>query len=60
MYQQSKKGKKDGRGVLKHPLIGEYEGEWKNDTKDGKGVLTTSDNSVVYDGYWKNGIPEGQ
>ena len=37
-----------------------YEGEWKNDMRDGKGVLTsTMTGNVIYDGQWRNDLPNG-
>ena len=36
-----------------------YEGSWKNNKRDGKGVYKWS-NGDVYDGDWKDNRPNGQ
>ena len=37
---------------------GTYDGEWKNDLRDGMGIGTFPNGS--YKGEWKKGFPDGQ
>ena len=36
-----------------------YNGTWKNDKRDGKGIMEYS-NGSIYDGTWKNNLKEGK
>ena len=38
---------------------GTYEGEWKNDKKEGKGIYKYK-NGDIYEGYFKNDIKDGK
>lgn len=48
----------DGKGVFKWPDGRVYDGEYKNDKKDGYGILITP--KFEYRGYWKNGKMDGE
>ena len=57
---------KDGHGKLTHvfksiqmPVVEEYEGEWKNDMMDGKGVYKYA-SGATYSGEWKNNRHHGK
>ena len=53
-------GKKNGKGKLIDFLKNsEYEGEFKNDLKEGYGIEKYSDGSI-YKGYFKNDLKEGK
>ena len=56
-------GLAEGRGIqygTKEPFIGDrYEGEWKNNKKEGKGIYYWN-NGDKYDGDWRNGKFEGK
>jgi len=52
-------GKRCGFGTLKsEDKKYRYDGEWKNDLKNGKGFEVVTDN-YVYDGELKNGKKDG-
>lgn len=51
-------GKRNGYGCWSHKDF-VYEGEWKNDKKDGKGNMTCDKDSYIYEGEWKNDKKEG-
>ena len=36
-----------------------YNGEWKNDLKEGEGTIKYN-NGDIYDGNWKNDLKEGK
>ena len=36
-----------------------YTGEWKNDKREGKGIMEY-ENGNIYDGEWKNDLKEGK
>ena len=42
-----------GKGKFYYQDGGLYDGEWKNNKMDGKGVLSYSSGNVAYDGDWK-------
>jgi hypothetical protein len=48
------KGKLSGKVVIKAPDGGYYEGDFKNNTRHGKGVYTYPD-MTIYDGLWSQG-----
>jgi len=37
-----------------------YEGEWRNNLPNGKGVEMTRSGVVIYDGEWKDGLYDGR
>jgi hypothetical protein len=53
----------DGKGKYTYANGDVYEGDWKNDVREGKGVFTCSKDGPsaghVYDGEWKNGKQHG-
>ena len=49
----------NGKGVFEWPDGRKYEGEYKNDKKEGHGVFTWPDGRQ-YDGNWKNGRQDGE
>ena len=61
MGNESIDKKKNGKGALinkNNKMI--YDGYWKNDIKDGTGVLYNQNNrKMIYQGKWKNDLPNG-
>ena len=56
-------GKRDGIGKLTYNDGDIYDGEWKNDQKEGKGIYKWGKGKWegdIYDGEWKNGQQEGK
>ena len=49
----------EGKGIFKWPDGRVYEGEYKNDKKDGYGEFEWADGRK-YKGYWKNGKQHGE
>ena len=37
-----------------------YEGGWKNNVKEGFGVLYSPDSTIIYQGEWKNDVFSGR
>ena len=37
-----------------------YEGDWKNDYRDGEGTLKNSENELIYKGEWLFDLKEGK
>jgi hypothetical protein len=37
-----------------------YIGEYKDDKKSGYGKLYNCDNTMAYEGFWKNNLPDGK
>lgn len=46
-----------GWGILKNKAGFAYEGEWKNDQPNGKGVLLSKEGSLLLAAYWKEAKP---
>ena len=61
MGNESIDKKKNGKGALinkNNKII--YEGYWKNNIKDGTGILFNQNNrNIIYRGKWKNDLPNG-
>lgn len=60
-------GQKSGKGTFTYATKEKYEGDWKNDKKNGKGTRSckkigvfTYENGDKYDGDWVNDKMEGQ
>ena len=54
-YEGNKEnGLRNGNGRFTYVTGAFYEGEWKNNKKDGKGVLMNGDGKTIYDGFWVN------
>ena len=56
-------GKKEGKGIIFYGSSSpgyhmKYDGEWKNDKREGKGTLFRN-GRVEYEGFWKNDKQEG-
>ena len=49
-------GLKQGQGLFENDII-KYEGNFKNDFKEGMGTLLDKINGMVYKGDFKNDIP---
>ena len=49
-----------GKGVMEWPGGRKYEGEFKDDARDGNGKLTTEDGKI-FEGLWSKGkfLPDG-
>ena len=47
-----------GWGILKNKGGIVYEGEWKDDQPEGKGVLLSKEGSLFLAAYWKEGRPK--
>ena len=64
-YQGSwKNGKFHGKGIHRDTLsdgdVVTYEGEYKNDLRDGYGKITYGTGGSYYEGYWANGKENGK
>jgi hypothetical protein len=46
-------GRREGKGIQLYENGDVYEGDWKNDKREGNGKLTMKES--YYDGEWKNG-----
>ena len=49
-----------GKGKLKYVEGGGYDGEWKFNSKNGKGVLFSADGEPVYTGQWLDDNFDGE
>ena len=49
-----------GKGALYYDNGYKYEGEFANAFYEGEGILTDSDDRIVYEGFWKRGYYQGQ
>ena len=54
------KGQKHGKGTYFYTNKLKYVGCYKNGEKDGNGVIYNRDDTVAYDGEFKNGLPHGK
>ena len=58
-------GKRELRGIMKYKNGGKYEGQWKNDRRNGKGVFTSQNynnpnlTGIKYEGEFNNDKIEG-
>ena len=57
---QIKEGKFEGKGELKIEGISKYNGEFKNDLPEGKGIFEDYENNYKYDGDWLMGKKNGR
>jgi hypothetical protein len=48
-----------GKGKLKYPDGSEYEGQFRNNQKHGKGVMRWPNGEKTYDGEWENDTAKG-
>ena len=53
-------GKKDGQGYCVYKNGDRYEGNWKNDKKEGKGTYYFTQKGDIYKGYFLNDYPNGK
>lgn len=44
---------------MTYPSRNEYEGQWKNDKKDGKGIMNWVNAHERYVGEWKEDLQDG-
>jgi hypothetical protein len=44
----------EGKGKMKYTNGNSYDGEWKNNKRDGFGALCNKDNVLLNKGIWKN------
>lgn len=44
---------------MRYPSGNEYEGSWKADKKEGRGMMSWFSSHEKYDGEWKKDVPEG-
>lgn len=52
-------GQKHGNGKMMYDNGNEYDGQWKNNKRDGKGTTNYSPSGNVYTGTWKTGKRHG-
>lgn len=52
-------GLKDGEGFYKGINGIKYKGEYKNDVRNGKGIIYNNDDTIAYEGEIQNGLPHG-
>jgi hypothetical protein len=57
---QIKEGKFEGKGELNIKGISKYNGEFKNDLPEGKGIFEDYENNYKYDGDWSMGKKNGR
>ena len=57
---QIKEGKFEGKGELNIKGISKYNGEFKNDLPEGKGIFEDYENNYKYDGDWSLGKKNGR
>ena len=57
---QIKEGKFEGKGELNIEGISKYNGEFKNDLPEGKGIFEDYENNYKYDGDWSLGKKNGR
>jgi len=57
--QLNKGGQKHGNGKMKYDNGNEYDGQWKNNKRDGKGTTKYTPSGNVYTGTWKTGKRHG-
>ena len=57
---QIKEGKFEGKGELNIERISKYNGEFKNDLPEGKGIFEDYENNYKYDGDWSLGKKNGR
>ena len=57
---QIKEGKFEGKGELNIEKISKYNGEFKNDLPEGKGIFEDYENNYKYDGDWSLGKKNGR
>ena len=57
---QIKEGKFEGKGELNIEGISKYNGEFKNDLPEGKGIFEDYENNYKYDGDWLMGKKNGR
>ena len=57
---QIKEGKFEGKGELNIERISKYNGEFKNDLPEGKGIFEDYENNYKYDGDWLMGKKNGR
>lgn len=51
--------KRHGYGVMQYPSGNSYEGEWRDDRKDGYGTMVWKTLDEVYTGHWHKNLPHG-
>lgn len=54
-----KNNKKHGKGVYEYENGVKYVGQYVDGTKEGPGILYNGDETISYDGLFKNGLPHG-
>ena len=45
----------EGKGIYYFNNGEKYDGEWKNNLKEGKGIMYDKNGKLKFDGEWKNG-----
>jgi len=53
-------GHKSGRGTYYYVNGNFYQGEWRDDKKDGRGVYSYNTTGEKYEGEWKTGERNGR
>ena len=51
---------KHGKGEYFYVDQLRYIGDYENNQKSGYGVLYNCDETIAYEGHWKNGLPDGK
>ena len=49
-----------GKGVMNWSNGDKYDGHWKNNKRDGKGIMIYHATNEKYDGYWKDDKRNGE
>ena len=52
-------GQRNGFGTLRFADGGVFEGEWRKDRREGKGVFTWPSGKHKYSGTWRDDVPNG-
>jgi hypothetical protein len=46
-----------GKGIIYYNNQFKYDGEFKNNKREGNGKLIDNNDKVIYDGVWKDNLP---
>jgi hypothetical protein len=53
-------GEKEGKGYYKAKNGTKYKGDYKNNARNGRGIIYNNDNTISYEGGIKDNLPHGK